>query len=195
MADNSSEAEAISNAFAYFAERVNFVFSYFYCVTEFEGDEDFVANPFENGRAWALQTIRSACLHTTLIALRDLDDVLTPRVFENSKKRRHTRPSDFRISDFGYPTKLSFLARSDRDRINQEIAHTTLPGSEQLAPRWDIFELATKGVRQALLFLQWAEKHFADTHPTVSWDIIYCKTRTQKIHDYFAKIVEERLTK
>lgn len=195
MTGDSLDAEALSNALGYFAERVNLVFSYFYCVVEFEGDEDFVAEPFENGRAWALQTIRSACLHTTLIALRDLDDVLTPRVLENSKKRRRTRTSDFRISDFGYPNALSFLAPSDRDRINQEIAHTTKSGSNQLAARWGIFKLATKGVRQSLRFLQWAERQFADTHPTVSWDAVYCRTRTQKIHDYFAKIVEERRAK
>jgi hypothetical protein len=195
MAHDSTDAEALSNALAYFSERVNLVFSYFYCVVEFEDDEDFAAEPFENGRAWALQTIRAACLHTTLIALRDLDDVLTPRVLKGSNKRRRTRVSDFRISDFGYPDGLSFLAPSDRDRINREIAHTTVPGSNQFAARWDIFELATKGVRQSLRFLQWAERQLADTHPTVSWEVVYCRTRTQKIHDYFAKIVEERPTK
>ena len=195
MADDSSEAEALSNALGYFSERVNLVFSYFYCVNEFEEDEDFTAKPFENGRAWALQTIRAACLHTTLLALRDLDDVFTPREVKESKKLRRSRSTDFKISDFGYPNGLSFLATSERNRINEEIAHSTLPGSAQLAGRWDIFELATKGIRQSLEFLQWAEKHFAASHVTVGWDALYCRTRTQKIYDYFAKAVEEKRNK
>ena len=195
MADQSCDAEAISNALAYFAERVNRVFAYFYCVVEFEADEDFKAKPSENGRAWGLQTIRDACLHTTLIALRDLDDVFTPRESKKPGKRRTARSTDFKLSDFSYPNSLSFLATSERNRINQEIAHTTLPGSTRLGGRWDIFELATKGVRQSLEFLQWAEKHFSTTHPTVAWDIVYCRTRTEKIHDYFAKIVGKHLYK
>lgn len=195
MPDEHCEAEALSNAIAYFAERVNLVFAYFYCVVEFEGDDDVTANPFENGRAWALQTIRAACLHTTLIALRDLEDVFTPREVEKSKKQKKFRNTDFKVSDFGYLHALPFLARSDRELINQEIAHATLPGSKERAGHWDIFEIATKGIRQSLEFLRWAEKHFSASHPAVGWDIMYCRTRTEKIHDYFTKIVEQRLLK
>ena len=72
MADETFDDDALINLVGYFAERVNLVFSYFYCVIMFEDDEDFTANPFDNGRAWGLQTIRGACLHSTLIALRDL---------------------------------------------------------------------------------------------------------------------------
>src|SRR5438552_17076761 len=99
MADQTFDDEALINLVGYFAERVNRVFAYFYCVIMFEDDDDFTANPFDNGRAWGLQTIRGACLHTTLIALRDLDDVMKPRT-------PNIRDGDLRLSDFGYTKRL-----------------------------------------------------------------------------------------
>ena len=119
---------------------MNLVFSFFYCLVEFENDEDFQANPAKNGRARALQTIRTACLHSTLIALRDLDNVLTPRAPKSEV-------DDLKVSDFGYPAGHSFLGKSERTRINKMIAHATLPGAEVPAHRWAIWELATKGIR------------------------------------------------
>ncbi len=101
-------------------------------------DEDFTANPAKNGRAWSLQTIHSACLHTTLLALRDLDDVLTPRANQSP-------PDDLKICDFGFPHSLTFLTKSERRSINKKIAHSTLPGAELPSYRWDVFELLTKG--------------------------------------------------
>lgn len=189
MNDNNSEDEALSNLVAYFAERLNLVFAYFYCIVEFEHDEDFTAKPSESGRAWALQTIRAACLHTTLIALRDLDDVLSPRT-------DRSKPDDLKISDLGYPTGLSFLTATERHRINKEIAHSTLPGAARRLNPWDIFELATKGIRQSLQFFEWAERKFAAEH-FLTWSAaLVCRTRTQKTYDYFAgRIAEQRLAR
>jgi len=184
MAGDTFDDEELSNLLGYFTERVNLVFAYFYCVIVFENDADFTADPFDNGRAWGLQTIRKACLQATLIALRDLDDVFSPRP--------SSHPNDLKISDFDYSQGGSFLNASERKRINREIAHTTLPGSNPLGRRWDIFELVTKGVLQSLAFLEWAKKHFASKHPSVSMDIIYFHTRTQMTYDYFAKTIEER---
>ena len=48
MADETFDDDALINLVGYFAERVNLVFSYFYCVIMFEDDEDFTANPFDN---------------------------------------------------------------------------------------------------------------------------------------------------
>lgn len=189
MADESSEAEAQVDLVAYFSERLNLVFAYFYCIIEFEEDEDFTADPTENGRAWSLKTIRHACRNTTLIALRDLDDVFLPR----SSKARRSWPSDFKISDFGYPKGLTFLADAERDRINEEIAHSTLPGSALRTQPWDIFELATKGIQQSLEFLDWAGKHFNDAERVVAgWTALYCRNRTQQTYDYFANVFKER---
>ena len=188
MADQTFDDDALTNLLGYFAERVNLVFAYFYCVIMFEDDEDLTANPFDNGRAWGLQTIRDACLHTTLIALRDLDDVMSPRTPD-------TRGDDLRISDFGYSKRLSFLTKSERDQINKEIAHATVPGSGPTKRRWDIFELVTKGIRQSLTFMEWVQQHFASTHPEASFSTIYFRTRTEKTYEYFAEAIKVRKQK
>ena|SRR6266566_2246169 len=181
MAHQPLDDDTVANLIGYFAERLNLVFSYFYCVYEFQGDEDFTADDFENPRAWSLQTIREACLHTTLIALRDLEDVLTPR----------TRQSDdFKISDLGFPHTLGFLADSERKAINKRIAHSTLPGSAPVPFRWDVFELVSKGVSQSLKFLEWAKnKHGAEYIQTFV-SATYCGARTKKIYDSFAAIYQ-----
>ena len=192
MADQTfkddDDDDAVINLVGYFAERVNLVFSYFYCVIMFGDDEDFTANPFDNARAWGLQTIRDACLHTTLIALRDLDDVMSSRT-------AGTRDDDLRISDFGYSKRLTFLTKSERERINKEVAHATLPGSEPTKRPWDIFELATKGVCQSLTFMEWVQQHFAPSHSEASLKTIYLRTRIKKTQEYFAYAIKERRQK
>lgn len=185
MADQTLDDDALINFLGYFAERVNLVFSYFYCVIMFEDDEDFTAYPFDNGRAWGLQTIRDACLHTTLIALRDLDDVMSPRTSK-------TRDDDFRLSDYGYTKRVSFLTKTEREQINKEITHATLPGSVPTKRRWDIFELATKGVHQSLAFMEWVQQHFASTHSAASLTTIYFRTRIERTYEYFAEAINER---
>jgi hypothetical protein len=112
MRDKPSGEEA-ANVIGYFAERVNLIFSYFYCTLEFEPDEDFRTNPANNGRAWALQTIQSACLHSTLIALRDLNDVLTTR-------GPHSKPDDLRILTSGFPTVWRFSPTLSVMRLTSE---------------------------------------------------------------------------
>lgn len=154
-------------------------------MTEFDGDEDFTADDFDNARAWALQTIREACLHVTLIALRDLEDVLTPRT-------PRSKPDDFKISDLGFPHALAFLAESERNAINKRIAHSTLPGSEPVPFRWDIVELVTKGVSQSLTFLDWVvAQNGVDRFE--SWSsAVYCHARTKRISDHFAVTMKGR---
>lgn len=80
MSESSDDAdERLAPLMEYFGDRVNRAFAYFLCVLEFEDDEDLHADPTNNARAWSLQTIKNACMHTTLIALRDLDDFLSTR--------------------------------------------------------------------------------------------------------------------
>jgi hypothetical protein len=137
----------------HFAERLNRVFAYFVFVLEFEGDEDLDADSTHNTRAWRMQTIKNACLHTTLIALRDLDDFLAPRV-------PRTKPDDLKASDFGLKKRLCFLAVGERERINKLVAHTTSVGAQTQDFRWDILELASKCISQSLEFLKWVEKEY-----------------------------------
>ena len=183
MSTERFDDEQISHMIAFFADRLNLVFAHFFCTIEFNSDKDFSALPtqenLKDARILGLRTIRGACLHTTLIALRDLDDVLTPR------KPKSKFLDDFKISDFGYARTLSFLSTSERKLINQVIAHSTLIGAD-LSHRWDVFELATKCVRQSVTFLEWLEKHSRDPY-TALW----CRTGIQSTYDFVATKLKE----
>ena len=113
-----------------------------------------------------------------------LDDVLTPRT-------KRSEPDDFKISDLGFSHSLAFLANSERRDINKRIAHSTLPGSEPVLFRWDVFELVTKGVSQSLKFLDWvAEQKTVEQFQ--SWSsAMYCRARTKNIYDYFAATIKQ----
>jgi len=166
--------EQISHMIGFFADRLNLVFTHFFCTIEFDGDEDFAAPPtIKNARALRLRMIRNACLHTTLLALRDLDDVLDVR-------RPKKWPTDLKISDFGFPHSLGFLGKSERDSINTIIAHSTIP-SAKISYRWDAFELTSKCIRQSIAFLEWIEKNR-------DWSsALFCRTGIQSTYDYVAK--------
>jgi hypothetical protein len=183
-----SDDESVSASLEHFAERLNLVFSYFFCALEFSEDEDISGEPGKNDRTWALQTIRNACLLATLIALRDLDDFLTPRT-------KDSKPDDLKASDIGFPNSCGFLAKSERRSINKIMAHSTLPGVAARGIRWDVFELATKGIRQSMQFLEWVEKHFGCKH-ILTWSAaLVCRSKTQAIYDYIAKAVERERAK
>ena len=189
MGDKSHNDELVSARLEFFAERLNLVFAYFFCTLEFREDEDFTGEPGKNDRTWALKTIQNACLHTTLIALRDLDDFLTPRT-------PRSRQDDLKASDIGFPHSAGFLAGSERTAISKNIAHSTLLGVHAVGSHWDVFELATKGIRQAMQFLEWAEKHFGSQNYAETWINAYvCRRKTQAIYDYIAKEVEKHRAK
>jgi hypothetical protein len=184
---NQLDDDAVSNLIGYFAERLNLVFSYFFCVTEFEEDEDFTADDFNNARAWSLQTIRDACLNTTLIALRDLDDVLTPRTAK-------TKPDDFRLSDLGFTDNLSFLSPTERVEINKRIAHSTHVGAVPLSQRWKVFDLVSRCTPRCLQFLDWIADGKGPDPVLSQFNAIFIRTRTRKIFDYFAEKVRQQRT-
>lgn len=156
MSDSTDDADTrLGSLMEYFGERLNRTFAYFVCVLEFEDDEDLHADPSNNARAWRLQTIKNACMGTTLIALRDLDDFL-------SSRKKHGQ-DDIRASDFGYEGSHTFLT-PERDMISKLIAHTTTVGAASQGFRWDILELAVKGVSQCLEFLSWIENEYGLAH-------------------------------
>jgi hypothetical protein len=89
--NNSTDIDSeLSPRLEYFAERLNLVFSFFFFTLEFSDDED-LAQEATNHRAWALKTIANACLHTSLIALRDIDEFLRPRTSQS-------KPDDVKAS-------------------------------------------------------------------------------------------------
>jgi hypothetical protein len=190
MSHKCHNDDSVSVRLEYFADRLNLVFSYFLCTLEFRDDKDFAGAPGKRDRTWALKTIQNACLHTTLIALRDLDDFLGPRT-------RYSRPDDLKACDFGFPHLASFLTKSEREAIDKNIVHSTLPGVGAVGFRWDVFELATKGIRQAMQFLEWAEKHFGSekNYAVTRINAYVCRRKTQEIYDYIRKEVEKHRAK
>jgi hypothetical protein len=183
MSESSHNTDArLAPLMEYFGERVNRVFAYFLCALEFDGDKDLRADPAHNTRAWSLQTIENACMDTTLIALRDLDDFLTTR----------TRPDDIRASDFNYPGSHTFLTQSERDNINKLIAHTTTAGVASQGFRWDILELASKGISQSMVFLRWVEKEYGLVHFNLYTAAIAIRTRTESQFEFISGEAKKR---
>jgi len=179
MSTEPFDDEQISRMIAFFADRLNLVFAHFFCKIEFDGDDDFRAAPtFENlrnPRIQGLLIIRSACLHTTLIALRDLGDVLS--------QKPKSKPDDLRASDFGYPPVASFLPDSDRNSINKAIAHSTI-FDVTASQRWNINNLVMKCVEQSLS-LRWLEENR-------DWSsALFCRTRIESTYDYLTKRLKE----
>ena len=185
MSTEPFDDEQISRMIAFFADRLNLVFAHFFCTIEFDGDEDFRAAPtlenFKNPRIQGLRMIRSACLHTTLIALRDLGDVLS--------QRPKSKPDDLRASDFGYPPVASFLAPCDRNSINKAIAHSTT-FDVAASQRWNIDTLVMKCVQQSLTFLRWLEEN-----RDWSFTAFFCRTGIESTYGYLTKRLKEIRTR
>ncbi|NJL18853.1 MAG: hypothetical protein HC901_00565 [Bdellovibrionaceae bacterium] len=186
MSDSVEETDAkLSPLMAYFGERFNRVFAYFFCVLEFEGDADLNADPTNNDRAWTLQIIKNACMSDTLIALRDLDDFLSPQ-------KSKARLSDIKTSDFGLKTKLSFLTETESKYIHQLVAHTTTVGAQNHGFRWDILELTTKCISQSLEFLKWVEKEYGLAHFNLYTAAIIIRNRTKSQFEFITREAEKR---
>jgi len=185
MSNKSDTDDRLAPLLEYFAERLNRVFAHFFCALEFEEDEDARDDPAKNDRAWSLQTIQNSCAHASLIAIRDLDDFLTPR---SSK----SKSDGLKASDFGYLEAKSFLATSEREAINKLIAHTTIVGAKAQSFRWDIWELTSKCVSQSLEFLKWVESYYGLSHFMLFTAALGCRKKTEKIHAYFAAEVAKR---
>jgi hypothetical protein len=173
MSDSREQIDAkLAPLMEHFAERLNRVFAYFWCALEFEHDEDLRAEPTHNHRAWTLQTIENACIDSTLMGLRDLDDFFTPRP-------PGPRTDDLKACDFGYTGRHSFLTQSERRKINKIIAHTTTVGAASRGYRWDVLELASKGISQAWMFLQWVEKEYGIPHVMLYTAALAIRKRTE----------------
>lgn len=174
--DQEVNDEKLAREMEYLGERLNRVFSYFFFQFEFESDDDLRSDPSGNPRSWRLETIENACLDTTLLALRDLDDFLRLRL-------PNTKPDDHRASDFGYPGDHSFLTSTEREDINKRVAHTTTVGSASRGFRWDILELETKGISQALEFLRWVESKYDMRYFLLRTAAMPIRTHTEGFHD------------
>jgi hypothetical protein len=181
---NYSDAE-LGSAMEYFAERLNRVFSYFFFVIEYTDDEDLKGDPSDSGRVWMLKTMQNACMEMTLIAIRDLEDVL-------SERRGCQRESDFKAVDLGYPRPASFLTKAERDGINETIAHTTTKGPAAVGWKWEMWDLATRAISQSLDFLNWFEGHYGISYYHAYTAALLCRTQTEKIQSVLASEFDRR---
>lgn len=167
----------------YFGERVNRVFAYFFFELEFEGDEDMRGDSVHNDRTWMLEIMENACIHDTLMALRDLDDFFT---------ERKTKSDDLRASAFGMENGRGFLAVDERGKINKLIAHTTTVGAQTQEFRWDIWELTFKGITQTLEFLQWVEKEYGARYFHLWTAAIVIRKKVDAVFSSIKREVEKR---
>ena len=99
--------------------------------------------------------VKDACVEAVLMSIRDLDDFFQPR----TEKTRH---DDLRATDFfGYQSSGSFLSGTERNSINQWIAHLTYQpvwtGTTGVSPdiqkNWNTVELIGKAARSVFDFL------------------------------------------
>ncbi|MBK1880565.1 hypothetical protein [Pelagicoccus mobilis] len=188
MSDDQQEEfnDNIAPQLEYFAERTNLMFAYYFCTFEFIDDEDFHADTGESGRSWSLSTIQNACLHTSLLALRDIDDFFKPR-------DKNTRPDDMRASDFGATTPMSFLSKNERLSINKLIAHSTYHGAPNLKFRWDILELMYKAEAQISSFIDFIKTHFPiGSHTDTQLLAILVQKRTKSTLSWIRTEIERR---
>lgn len=193
MSDAEEDADdRLGPLMEYFGERLNRTFAYFLCVLEFEDDEDFLADPTGNARAWSLLTIKNACMDGTLIALRDLDDFLTEECPPKNSKRRQAQKDDIRAFRFGYPGSHTFLTEQERTKINKLIAHTTTEGAASQGFRWDVLELVTKGVSQCHAFLKWIEEEYGLAHFNLYTAALVIRIQSAKHLAYIRSEAERR---
>ena len=122
---------------------------------------------YENRRT-ELISIKSACVESTLISIRDLDDFFRPRT-------QNDWDSDMRATDyFDFKSSGAFLSQDERTSINQHIAHLTYqPVWEQCAElemdtlktkEFDTAALLEKAARAVFAFLTYLEEKLPADH-------------------------------
>lgn len=189
MNHNSPSDEQLAATLEYFADRLGRIFAYFLCILEFEDDPDLTEDPTKTFRAWSLYTIQNACMESTLIAIRDLDDILSLR-----SDKKQNRKDDLRVSDFGFPSGARFLSTTERDDINKLIAHSTTAGIGLPQKRWHIWDLTSRTVAQSLAFLTWIEDHYTPSHFLSFTSSVATRTYTTRIFDYIqSEVAKNRI--
>ena len=168
----------------HFSSRLFLVFSCFFFTVEFKKERKLLNKPGMSRRGlWILPTIHDACLNTTLMAIRDIDDFLTPRT-GNSRK------DDLKASDLGFKEDFGFLGKTERGRINKLLMHSTRVAAygNKVTP-WDIGELTSKCVSQSLYFLRWVKANYKSAkHQKVWGAAVFYTMQTEAILEYAKKV-------
>jgi len=185
MSSHSGEDDNLAELVEHFGSRLLHVFSYFFFSVEFKKDEKFLEESMKNPgpdviQALRIGTIQTACLITTLLAIRDIHE------FFQTGKKRH---DDIKASDLGYKESLEFLTADELKRINKEIMHSTINAVKNYDASWDIQELASKCVFQSLHFLNWMKTNYpSNKHLKVFAAVIKHTTLIEIILTYAKKV-------
>ena len=116
-----------------------------------------------------IETVKNACLQSTLMCIRDWDDFFSKKDEKNSRSRE----SDIRADGFlGYKSPGQFLG-TKRDSINQRIAHLTYhpvwEGTTGIAQDknldWDTVDLVGKATRPACEFMGYLVCFLSEKEP------------------------------
>jgi hypothetical protein len=118
-------------------------------------------------------SIKNACVESTLMSLRDLDDFFRPRTAKD-------RDSDLRATDFrGFKSPGAFLSKGDRASINQHVAHLSYhpvwAGTTGIAPDtlpyWNTADFVGKAARATFGFMDHLGRELAPKHPEKALEI------------------------
>jgi hypothetical protein len=145
----------------HFAGRLFLVFSYAFFKAEFKNELSLLQNPKMYGRGLRIPAIHDACVNTTLMAIRDLDEFFTPH---------KSRTDDVKASDLGLGKDLKFLSKSERENINKMIMHSTTVAAYANQPiQLDVGELSSKCVSQSFYFFKWVKENYKGKNQQQVW--------------------------
>ena len=143
------EDDSVAEMIHHFGSRLFLVFSSFFFLDEFKKDKEFInkfsKEPYPDIRGFSLAIIQTACLNSTLLAIRDLDDFFKPRT-------RDSRDDVLKASDLEYQVSLEFLTQSERKRISKIIMHSTVTAVENQAAEWTFKNLLQNALLKAFTF-------------------------------------------
>lgn len=114
-------------------------------------------------------TIHNACVASTLMSIRSLDDFFRLKEQRKDKKDK-AHESDVHVTDFfGFQSSGSFLSETERESIHRWIAHQTYhpiwTGKTGIAPdsnqEWNTADLVEKAARALFGFMDFLERDFS----------------------------------
>jgi hypothetical protein len=87
---------------------------------------------------------------------------------------------------------MSFLTAGERENINKLVAHTTTTGAKSQGFRWDILELSTKGISQALEFLKWVGEEYGIRYFYLYTAAIVIRKKVEAMRAFIIREAEKR---
>ena len=121
----------------------------------------FAAHPNNSAANFEIDTVHNACVASTLVSIRSLDDFFRLPKYGSDKKEK-ARNSDVHVTDFpSYKSPGPFLSEAECDSISQWVAHQTYhpiwTGKTGIAPdsakEWNTVDLVKKAAHAMFGFM------------------------------------------